>query len=138
VTAPAILPNNRTALEHALEGVSAARFPLPTELVASVWNPDTCPADLLPYLAWGLSVDLWDDNWHEATKREVCRKSLILHRLKTTPAGIKAHVEVAGSEVLKIIRPPAREFRRGAMTPMSNARRGWTASRKSASIRFRR
>lgn len=121
MTAPTILPNNRTALEHALEGVSAARFPIPTELVASVWNPDTCPADLLPYLAWGLSVDLWDDAWHETTKREVCRKSLILHRLKTTPAGIKAHVEVAGSEVLKIIRPPAREFRRGAMTDEQRA-----------------
>jgi phage tail P2-like protein len=121
VTSPALLPNNRTPLERALEGVSAARFPLPTELVAAVWNPDTCPADLLPYLAWGLSVDLWDDNWHETTKREACRNALRLHRLKTTPAGIKAHVKVAGSEVLKIIRPPAREFRRGAMNDEQRA-----------------
>jgi phage tail P2-like protein len=121
VTEPALLPNNRTPLEAALEGANAARFPLPTELVASVWNPDTCPADLLPYLAWGLSVDLWDNNWQEATKREVCRKALALHRLKTTPAGIKAHVKVAGAEVLKIVRPPAREFRRGAMTDAQRA-----------------
>lgn len=121
MTAPAILPNNRTPLEFALESANAARFPLPADLVASVWNPDTCPVDLLPYLAWGLSVDLWDDAWHETTKREVCRKSLILHRLKTTPAGIKAHVKVAGAEVLKIIRPPAREFRKGAMTDSQRA-----------------
>lgn len=126
MTAPAILPNNRTPLEAALEGVSAARFPLPTELVAAVWNPDTCPADLLPYLAWGLSVDLWDDAWHESTKREACRKALILHRLKTTPAGIKAHVELAGAKVLRMVRPPAREFRRGAMT--DEQRREWLDS----------
>lgn len=116
MTAVSILPNSRTPFEAAMEGVDAARFPLPTELIASVWNPATCPADLLPYLAWGLSVDLWDDRWSETTKREVCRKAIALHRLKTTPAGIKAHVEIAGAEVLKIIRPPAREFRRGAMT----------------------
>jgi phage tail P2-like protein len=111
-----ILPRNRTPLEASIESVGAARFPLPADLVASVWNPATCPADLLPYLAWGLSVDLWDNGWNETAKREVCRKALMLHRLKTTPAGIKAHVEITGAKVLKIIRPPAREFRVGAMT----------------------
>jgi phage tail P2-like protein len=111
-----ILPRNRTAWETAVEGASAARFPLPTELITSVWNPETCPADLLPYLAWGLSVDLWSDEWPETKKREACRKALRLHRLKTTPAGIKAHVEMAGAEVLRVIRPPARESLRGAMT----------------------
>lgn len=121
MTGVSILPHNKTPLEAAIEGVSADRFPLPTELVASVWNPDTCPVDLLPYLAWGLSVDLWSNDWAESTKREVCRNALALHRLKTTPAGIKAHVKIAGAEVLRIIRPPAREFRKGAMTDEQRA-----------------
>ena len=111
-----ILPPNRTPFEEAIEGASAARFPPPVHLIADVWNPETCPADLLPYLAWGLSVDLWDERWSETTKREVCRKAFTLHRLKTTPAGIKAHVELTGAKVLKVLRPPMREHRRGAMT----------------------
>jgi phage tail P2-like protein len=111
-----VLPRNRTPWEAAVEGVSSARFPLPTQRITDVWSPDNCPVDLLPYLAWGLSVDLWDDEWPETHKREACRKALRLHRLKTTPAGIKAHVEMVGSEVVKMIRPPARESLRGAMT----------------------
>lgn len=118
-----ILPPNRSPLEAALEAVSAARTPLPADLVAAVWSPDTCPADLLPYLAWGLSVDLWDERWSETTKREVCRKALTLHRLKTTPAGIKAHVELTGAKVLKVLRPPLRGHRRGAMT--DEQRKAW-------------
>jgi phage tail P2-like protein len=111
-----VLPRNRTPWETAVEGVSSARFPLPTHLITDVWNPDTCPVELLPYLAYGLSVDLWSDDWPETHKREACRKALRLHRLKTTPAGVKAHVAMVGSEVLRIIRPPARESLRGAMT----------------------
>lgn len=121
MTATSILPPNRSPIEAALEGVSAARAPLPAELVASVWNPATCPVDLLPYLAWGLSVDLWDEKWSETTKREVCRKALILHRMKTTPAGIKAHVELTGAKVLKVLRPPMRGHRRGAMNDAQRA-----------------
>jgi hypothetical protein len=121
VTAVSILPHNRTPLEAAVEGVSASRFPLPTHLIAAVWDPETCPVDLLAYLAWGLSVDIWDENWSETSKREVCRKALILHRMKTTPAGIKAHVALTGATVLKVSRPPMREFRRGVMTDQERA-----------------
>lgn len=103
----------------------ASAFPAPASLITSVWNPDTCPLDLLPYLAWGLSVDLWDDRWTETTKRQACRKALILHRLKTTPAGVRAHVAQVGSEVVRIVRPPARESLRGAMT--EEQRRAWLA-----------
>lgn len=111
-----LLPRNRTPFETAIETVNAERFPLPTELITAVWSPDNCPADLLGYLAEQLSVDVWDDAWPEIKKREVCRNALKLHRLKTTAAGIKAHVALTGAEVRRIIRPPAKEFLRGAMT----------------------
>jgi phage tail P2-like protein len=116
MTTATILPRNRTPWEAAVEAVSDARFPLPTRLISDVWSPDNCPIELLPYLAYGLSVDLWSDEWTETHKREACRKALRLHRLKTTPAGIRAHVAMTGAEVLRIIRPPARESLRGAMT----------------------
>lgn len=116
MTQPGLLPYNRTPWEDAIERANAARYPLPTELVSAVWSPDNCPANLLSYLAWGLSVDIWDESWPETTKREVCRNALKLHRIKTTPAGIKAHVALTGATVNRIIRPPATTFARAAMT----------------------
>lgn len=123
MNAVTLLPGNRTPFETAVSLTSAARRGLPASLVASVFNPDTCPVDLLGYLANALSVDVWDDKWPEAEKRNVCRDALKLHRLKTTPAGIKAHVALTGAEVKRIIRPPAKSFLRGAMTEEN--RRAW-------------
>jgi|GEM_PF-1133575 len=111
-----LLPANATAFERAFEAIGAARYPLPVDLVRDVWDPDTCPAPLLGYLAWSLSVDLWDEAWPELKKREVCRKALWLHRIKTTPEGIRAHVKLVDAEVVKIIRPPAREHMRRSIT----------------------
>jgi hypothetical protein len=126
VTQPILLPSNRTPFETAIEATNAARYPLPVELITSLWSAANCPIDLLPYLAWALSVDIWDDAWPETTKREAVRKSLEMHRIKTTLAGIKAHVAMAGSEVRKAIRPPARSFLYAAMT--DDARAEWLQS----------
>jgi len=117
-----LLPPNRTAWETAIATVEAER-PIPAHLVKSVMNPSTCPEHLLGYLAAALSVDVWDENWPEVKKREVCRDAFRLHRLKTTPAGIKAHVALTGAEVKRIIRPPAMGFRYAAMT--EEARAAW-------------
>lgn len=117
-----LLPPNRTVWEVAVATVEAERV-VPTQAVASVSNPDTCPAHLLPYLAASLSVDVWDDSWPETKKREACRKAFLFHRLKTTLAGIKAHVAMAGSEVRRAIRPPASGFLYAAMTDAQ--RRAW-------------
>lgn len=116
MTAPLLIPRNRTPWETAVEQTSAERFPLPTDLVKAFWSPDKCPADLLGYLAEQMSVDVWEDAWSETKKREVCRNALKLHRLKATPAGIKAHVALTGATVKRIIRPPGKGHLRGAMT----------------------
>jgi hypothetical protein len=116
VSQPSLLPYNRTPFEAAVEQVSAERYPLPTSLVSSLWSADDCPEHMLAYLAEQMSVDLWDDGWPEQKKRSVIRNSLQNHRLKTTPAGIKAHVAIVGAEVKKIIRPPAVGFMRSGMT----------------------
>ena len=123
MTQPQLLPQNRTPFETAVEETNAARYPLPVDLVKSVWQPDNCPVDLLPYLAWGLSVDIWDNDWPELKKRQVCRDALKLHRLKTTPAGIKAHLALADTTVKRVVRPPARQQLRGAVTEA--ARLAW-------------
>ncbi|HEX8446279.1 MAG TPA: phage tail protein I [Sphingomonas sp.] len=116
-----LLPPNCTALETAIEGTIAERLALPADRIAAVWNPDSCPAGLLGHLAWGLSVDLWDDRWPETQKRDVCRNALKLHSLKTTLAGIKAHVALTGSQLLRAVRPPATGFLYAAMTDAQRA-----------------
>ncbi len=84
-----LLPPGSTKVERAvaslLDRVGAVPAPL-----APLWDPATCPAELLPWLAWGFSVDVWQPGWSEATKRAAVAASLAEHRLKGTPAVVDA------------------------------------------------
>lgn len=114
--AATLLPPNATPFERAMEAVIAGRQGLPAELVSAALDPARCPEPLLPFLAWDLGADIWEDDWPVEKKRDVLGRIWQLHRLKTTPAGIRAHVALTGASVEKIVRPPARPFLRGAMT----------------------
>ena len=92
-----LLPSNATAAERALadvEGVSL--LPMPAEVIATLWDPATCPAHLLPYLAWALSVDVWNPAWSEVTKRAVIASSPAVHRRKGTRAAVEDAVAALG------------------------------------------
>jgi len=88
-----LLPPNATDGEAALEQVSALRL---TTSADALWDPARCPAALLPWLAWALSVDVWDPGWTEAVKREVIRSSVEYHRRKGTRAAVEAAIAAAG------------------------------------------
>ena len=120
-----LLPNNATPLERALEDASATRWPLPFDLVSAILDPARCPAHLLGYLAYHLSIDLWREDWPEAKKRSVCRRALTLHRLKTTVAGIRAHLELVDAELIDVVRPPSKPFLTGTITAAD--REAWLA-----------
>lgn len=64
--------------------------------VRDAWSPDTCPAHLLPWLAWAFSVDEWQDGWTEAEQRAVIRNALFIHQHKGTLAALKRAVEPLG------------------------------------------
>jgi phage tail P2-like protein len=83
-----LLPPNSTLLERALEqGVARlGEVPYPLDIL---WDPQRCPAEMLPWLAWGLSVDSWDAEWSEQTKRDAISSSIALHYVKGTPASVK-------------------------------------------------
>ena len=55
-----LLPPNASALERAIAATGAGIDTLPVA-VRDVWNPATCPVALLPWLAWALAVDEWDE-----------------------------------------------------------------------------
>ena len=111
-----LLPPNASTFERGFEEAARERHPLPAHLVGDTFDPDRCPAAVLPFLAWHLSIDLWDESWDEAKKRSVCRNAMRLHRLKTTPAGIRAHVRLTGAEVVEFTRPPLRAHLTSTMT----------------------
>ena len=47
-----------------------------------MWNPDQCPVEFLPYLAWAFSLDDWSDDWPEHIKRQSLKDALYQHRIK--------------------------------------------------------
>jgi len=88
--ARAILPKTSSAIERAVLSAELARIAMvdPTVIV-SIWNPATCPSALLPWLAMGVSVDVWSNDWPEATKRAVIAASPMVHRLKGTLGAVR-------------------------------------------------
>lgn len=84
-----ILPPNITEFERAMDQQAADQFALPVP-VGDVWNPQTCPVHLLPWLAWGVSIDFWDSDWTEQEKREAIADAIEQQRRKGTPASLRA------------------------------------------------
>lgn len=84
----ALLPPNATPLERAAADALGARFDGPVP-IRDLWSPERCPAALLPWLAWALSVDVWDATWPEETRRRVIAESLAVHRIKGSRASVE-------------------------------------------------
>jgi phage tail P2-like protein len=112
------LPPNATQLEASLADVVVGRIEaVPVEApIRSLWNPATISAELLPWLAWALSVDVWDDAWPEEKKRHVVATALLRHRKKGTLAGLREYVGLAGGRVVRAVTPPAKTFLEPALT----------------------
>ena len=90
-----LLPTGSSPLEVAAAKACAEIEKTPVR-IRELWNPDTCPANLLPWLAWAFSVDRWDDKWPEATKRAVIRDAYFIHCHKGTIGAIRRVVEPLG------------------------------------------
>lgn len=77
------LPPNATQQERHIAQVAGHAGDVPV-VIRELWNPDTSPADLLPWLARAVSVDVWDPDWTSAQKRAAIKSSLAVHRQKGT------------------------------------------------------
>ncbi|UXD24674.1 Phage tail fibers [Yersinia enterocolitica] len=96
-----LLPVGSTPLEIAAAQACARMADIEVPL-SKLWNADTCPLALLPYLAWAWSVDRWDEKWPEATKRSVVKAAYIVHKRKGTIGAIRRVVEPLGY-LIKVI-----------------------------------
>lgn len=88
-----LLPLNSTPLERAIEATFAETTLIP---LRTLYNPDTCPAHLLPHLAWTWSVDRWDPAWPEPVKRAAIKASFYIHKHKGTIGALRRVVEPLG------------------------------------------
>lgn len=124
--ATTLLPPNATPLEKAVSLAGAARRPVPADLIRAVWNADTCPEDLLGWLAHTLSVDIWDDAWPPDKKRYVIKRALPLHEIKGTEAALREYVQLAGYRVTRVVTPPQGIFASRGMDAAQH--KAWLAS----------
>ncbi|HIH4623897.1 TPA: phage tail protein I [Klebsiella variicola] len=90
-----LLPPSSTAWMRATEEATA-RLSAITVALRTVWTPTACPVDLLPYLAWALSVDRWDKSWPADKKITAIQQSYWLHRRKGTRAAVRRVIEDMG------------------------------------------
>ncbi|KAB2424317.1 phage tail protein I, partial [Enterobacter hormaechei] len=80
-----LLPPSAIHPERAQEQASTELIAaLDTDMVRKVKNPDTCPAHLLPWLAWEFAVDSWEEAWTEEEKRQVIRDAAYVHQQRST------------------------------------------------------
>ena len=93
-----LLPLNSTDLERAVmrAGVQATDLPV---ILRSLWNPETCPLNLLPWLAWAWSVDDWSDDWSERQKRDTVKQALAVQRIKGTIGAVRRALGALGLPV---------------------------------------
>lgn len=93
-----LLPFNATDQERALADTIAMISDVPV-VVREVWNPDTCPSNLLSWLAWAFSVDDWDTNWTDEQKRRVIKESVYSQRIKGTIGAVTSQLAALGYEI---------------------------------------
>lgn len=93
-----LLPPNATAMQHSLAGATDRAHDF--ELTArDLWNPDRCPVDFLPWLAWSFSIDNWNDAWPEHTKRAVIKAAIATQRIKGTRKAVREVVQSYGGTI---------------------------------------
>ena len=93
-----ILPASATAQERSLEQATARVGAVPVP-VTGTWNPDTCPANVLPWLAWAMAVDAWDSGWTETQKRSAIKSSMQVHRKKGTVGAVRESLASIGWDI---------------------------------------
>jgi phage tail P2-like protein len=97
-----LLPPNATQLERDIEAAAARLSAVDVSPTSDIWNPDTCPAHLLPWLAWAEQVAEWSSLWSEAVQRAVIKAQRLVRKKRGTKSAVVSAVEaLSGSATIK-------------------------------------
>ncbi|SFU24698.1 phage tail protein I [Paraburkholderia aspalathi] len=94
-----LLPPNSTTHERNLATVAARLGDIAVPL-RDLTNPDTCPLAILPWLAWHLGADRWQDYWSEAEKRDRVRRTIPIAKKKGTVGAVRAALAAFGVDLI--------------------------------------
>lgn len=92
---PHLLPDNAPAFLRDLASVSAQLELIDPSAIETIWDAWRCPAALLPWLAWALSIDVWEDGWAETIKRQAIADSPYYHRIKGSVRAVETALALA-------------------------------------------
>lgn len=90
-----LLPDSGTHVERELANLSSVLDDIDPTVIETIWDAWRCPTKLLPWLAWALSVDVWDDGWPETVKRQAIADSPDYHRIKGTVQAVLSALALA-------------------------------------------
>lgn len=94
-----LLPSNATWFERTMEQVLAAnltRLEAAADALATLWNPWTCPAEYLPWLAFELGVPYWRTDWPEGFKRALIAEAPAINARRGFVDGIERGLAAIG------------------------------------------
>jgi phage tail P2-like protein len=91
-----LLPPNATKQERSISLAVGRTVPVPNR---QLWSPWTCPIEVLPWLAWALSVDDWSPLASDDQKRAAVAESIEQHRRKGTPAAVRRALQPLGYDI---------------------------------------
>lgn len=94
-----LLPPNSTKFEMNFENAFARVSDVEIN-IRSFNDPLNAPVEVLPWLAWERSVDIWDKDWTDNQKRQVIKNSLYNHSIKGTVASLEVALGSLGFPVI--------------------------------------
>lgn len=94
-----LLPPNSTKFEMNFEAAFARVSNIEID-IRSFNDPMNAPVEVLPWLAWERSVDVWNKNWTDAQKRQVIKTSLYNHSIKGTVESLEVALGSLGFPVI--------------------------------------
>lgn len=109
-----LLPSSASPLERAVANAFLKASGVEIT-IGDLWNPDRCPTSHLDYLAAAFSVDVWDPEWSEQTKRTTIRRAILIHLWKGTPKSLVWVLEAAGYGTVRVIEGYGQEVRDGTV-----------------------
>jgi phage tail P2-like protein len=99
-----VLPSSASPLEIAVDLLGERRVrKIPLDAIWQTWDPDKCPAHLLPWLAYAMSIEEWDADWTEEQQRAVLRSAVEEHRTRGVVAAIRRAFANVGFPDIEII-----------------------------------
>jgi phage tail P2-like protein len=94
-----LLPPNARALERAAESVAVQALRAIPHPHRQLWNADSCPLQVLPWLAWAMGVEGWRPEWPERVKRAVVRNAIAIQRRRGTHRSVADAVAAFGANI---------------------------------------